>query len=205
MSWFSQPELSRTSIFTFFLRIHLHSQNLTEAYSWMRGKKQTQNQNLPEAYTWMRYNKKEGKPCGVLPFFLTSFSQPGPAVPEPYTSSRPLKQENITPEWMRYNKKRGKPCGVLTVFCPLVFTARTFQNINFKLFLRIHLHSQNLPEAYSWMRRKKQTQSQNLPEAYTRMRYSKKKKTMWRFTFFFWLHFHSQDLPRRNHTPQAGR
>ena len=91
----------------FFLRIHLHSQNLPEAYSWMRGKKQTQNQNLPEAYTCMRYNKKEGKACGVLPFFLTSFSQPGPAVPEPYTSSRPLKQENITPEWMRYNKKRG--------------------------------------------------------------------------------------------------
>ena len=106
VSWFSQPELSRTSIFTFFLRIHLHSQNLPEAYSWMRDKKQTQNQNLPEAYTWMRYNKKEGEPCGVLPFFLTSFSQPGPAVPEPYTSIRPKRTpEHITPEWMRYNKK----------------------------------------------------------------------------------------------------
>ena len=65
--------------FSLFLRIHLHSQNLPEAYSWMRGKKQTQNQNLPEAYTWMTYKKEEGKPCGVLPFSLTSFSQPGPA------------------------------------------------------------------------------------------------------------------------------
>ena len=133
--------------------------------------KQTQNQNLPEAYTWMRYNKKEGKPCGVLPFFfwLHFHSQD---LPEPYTSIRPKRTpEHITPEWMRY--KRGNPCGVLTFFCELVSTARMFQNTHLNetelkknmksmwrfQFFWLYLHSQNLPEAYSCMRGKKQAHS----------------------------------------------
>ena len=99
VSWFSQPEPSTTQ------PVWVTNRNLPEAYSSRRTKKQTQNENLPEACTSVRYNKTRGKPCGVLTFFaalvveayswrrgkkrgktiwgptfyLTSFSQPGPA------------------------------------------------------------------------------------------------------------------------------
>ena len=158
--------------FKLFLRIHLHSQNLPEAYSWMRGKKQTQNQNLPEAHTWMRYNKKEGKPCGVFPFFLTSFSQPGPAGTIHLNQTK--KNTGTHNTWMNEIQKR-KTMWRFNFFCETKIGFHS-QNVpehtpqwnrigkNMKSMWRfqffwLYLRSQNLPEAYSCMRGKKQAHS----------------------------------------------
>ena len=97
---------------------------------------------------------------------------------------------------MRYHKKWGKPCGVLTVFCELVFTARTFQNIHSKFFW-VNSPPQPKPSRSLQLNEKQKTNPKPKPSRSLHLNeiQYKRRKTMWRFTFFFWLHFHSQDLP----------
>ena len=139
-------------------------------------------------------------------FFLTSFSQPGPAGTIHLNQTK--KNTGTHNTWMNEIQKR-KTMWRFNFFCELVSTARMFQNTYLKetgektwqpcgvlsCFFMIRLHGQDLPEAYSRMSGKKEDHCQNLPEAYTWMRYKKKVKTLWRFNFFLWIDFHSKNLP----------
>ena len=64
LSWaslrFQHGKLQRRFEFL-FVTCDLDSQDLTEAYTWMRGKKRDHSQNLPETYTWMRGKKQKKK------------------------------------------------------------------------------------------------------------------------------------------------
>ena len=192
--------------FKLFLRIHLHSQNLPEAYSWMRGKKQTQNQNLPEAYTWMRYNKKEGKPCGVFPFFLTSFSQPGPAGTIHLNQTK--KNTGTHNTWMNEIQKR-KTMWRFNFFCELVSTARMFQNTHlnetelkktwkacgvFSFFDFISTARTFQKPTAAWEAKNKPT-AKSFQKPTPEWDTIKKKEPCCVLPFSFWVHFHSQDLP----------
>ena len=147
----------------------------------------------------MRCYKKEGKPCGVLLIFvLTPFSQPGPArtihlnQTNTNTPSDPKKRESITPDWLRY-KKRGKPCGVFTFLCALVSAAIMFQ--------KTHLNETGLNQDERSM-----ALGPPFLEPYASIRpkgtlneilFKKKRYTMWRFIFFWWVGFPTQNLPAK--------
>ena len=94
-------------------------------------------------------------------------------------------------------KKRGTQRGILNTYMRGQKSERQKNRKTmwrFKFFFMIHLHSQNLPEAYSWMRGKKKNTAKTFQKP-TPEWDTKKRETMWRFNCFLRINFHSQNLP----------
>ena len=128
--------------FTWFLKLDLHSQNLPEPYASMRPKKNRKtmwrlqffstihlhSQNLPEAYNSMRDQKKP---------------KPSKSIHEKEIQNKKWKKREV------FFFGGGAAIPRQHIQEPCAPMRKIENHVAFHFFLLIHLHSQNLPDAYS--------------------------------------------------------
>ena len=186
------------------------NQNLPEAYNSMRSK------NKPKAHTfqkptpdWDTIHRGENHVAFSL-FLLSSFSQPEPSTTQPFWVTNQETSRSLQLKEKPKTNPKLKPSRSLHLNKMLYKGGKTMWRFHF--FCSVSFPSQYLPRHNPFELRTKTFQkpttrweAKNKPNAHTFQKPTPdwdtihRGKTMWRFHFFCWVHFPSQNLPQ--HSP----